>query len=467
MLQTRTISLPNGLPKRERLQSLVAISVALAMATLDTAITNTALPTIAGDIGSDGASAIWIINAYQLVMVATLLPLASLGEIVGHRRVHIAGSLLFTAASLACGLSWSLPTLVAARVLQGLGAAAIISVNTALIRFVYPARMLGRGVGLNALVAGLAFTAGPTVASAILSITTWHWLFLINVPAGFIAIGLSLRTLPDTGRASHGFDSIAALLCAGLFALVIFGLAAVADRSGWPVIAAEWVTAIACGYALLRREAGRSAPMLAVDLFRRPAFSLSALTSICTFATQGLAFVSLPFLLQDMMGYSAVETGFLMTPWSAVVAVMAPIAGRLSDRYSPGLLGGGGLLVLCGGMASLALLPQNSGVMEIMWRLVLCGAGFGFFQSPNLRALMGGAPPERSGGASGIVAAARLLGRSIGAALVALCFTASRDTGPELALWVGSGFAAVGSIVSFLRLFPMSRGQEDDAEPVT
>src|SRR5271155_2461133 len=281
MLQTPAIYLPNGSANRERLRALVAISVAVAMATLDTAITNTALPTIAGDIGSDGASAIWIIKAYQLVMVAALFPLGSLGEIVGHRRVYIAGLLLFTAASLACVLSWSLPTLVAARALQGLGAATIMSVSTALIRFIYPAWMLGRGVGLIALVTGLSFTVGPTVASAILSITTWQWLFLINVPAGLMAIGLSLRALPDTGRASHGFDSIAALLCAGFFALVIFGLAAVAHRSGWSVITAEWVTAIACGYALLRREAGRSAPMLAVDLFRRPAFSLSALTSIC------------------------------------------------------------------------------------------------------------------------------------------------------------------------------------------
>jgi MFS transporter, DHA2 family, multidrug resistance protein len=460
MLQAPAVYLPNGSPNRERLQALVAISVAVAMATIDTAVTNTALPTIAGDIGSDGASAIWIINAYQLVMVAALLPLASLGEIVGHRRVSIAGLFLFTAASLACGLSWSLPTLVAARALQGLGAATIMSVSMALIRVIYPARMLGRGVGLIALVTGLSFTVGPTIASAILSITTWQWLFLINVPAGLIAIGLSLRTLPDTGRASHGFDSIAALLCAGFFALVIFGLAAIAHRSGWPVIAAEWLTAIVCGYALLLREAGSSAPMLAVDLFRQPAIPLSALTSICTFATQGLAFVSLPFLLQDMMGHSQVETGFLMTPWPAVVALMAPVAGRLSDHYSPGLLGGGGLLVLCGGMASLALLPQNPGILEIMWRLVLCGAGFGFFQSPNLRALMGSAPPERSGGASGIIAAARLLGQSIGAALVALCFTASRDAGPELALWVGSGFAAVGSAVSFLRLFPISARSE-------
>jgi MFS family permease len=266
MFQTPAISPAGGLPNRERLQALVAISVAVAMATLDAAVTNTALPAIAGDVGSDGASAIWIINAYQLVMVAALLPLASLGEIAGHRRVYIAGLLLFTAASLACGLSWSLPTLVAARALQGLGAAAIMSVNTALIRFIYPAKMLGRGVGLNALVVALAFTIGPTVASAILSMTDWHWLFLINVPAGLIAIGLSLRTLPETGRASHRFDAPAAMLCAGFFALIIFGLAAITHGSGWPVIAAEWMTAIVCGYALLRREAGRSAPMLAVDL---------------------------------------------------------------------------------------------------------------------------------------------------------------------------------------------------------
>jgi DHA2 family multidrug resistance protein-like MFS transporter len=442
------------LPSRQRLQALIAISVAVAMATLDTAITNTALPTIAGDIGADDASAIWVVNAYQLVMVAALLPLASLGEILGHRRVYIAGLLLFTVTSLACGLAWSLPSLVAARALQGLGAAAIMSVNTALVRFVYPAKMLGRGLGFNALVVALAFTVGPTVASAVLSVTTWHWLFLINVPAGLIAIALALRVLPVTKGADRGFDVLAATLCAGFFALLILGLGAVAHRGSWLLIALEWTIAIACGAALLRRESGYRAPMLAVDLFRQPIFLLSAVTSVCSFAAQGLAFVALPFLLQNAMGHSAVETGFLMTPWPAVVGVMAPIAGRLSDRYSPGLLGTGGLVVLCGGMASLALLPRDPGIAQIIWRLVLCGFGFGFFQSPNLRALMASAPPERSGGASGIVATARLLGQSIGAALVALCLTASHDRGPELALWMGSGFAAIGSVVSVLRLVP-------------
>ena len=446
----------DGLPKPQRLQALLAILMAVAMATLDTAITNTALPTIAGDIGSNGAASIWVVNAYQLVMVAALLPLASLGEILGHRRVCIAGLLLFTATSLACGLAWSLPSLVAARALQGLGAAAIMSVNTALVRFVYPAKMLGRGLGLNALVVAIAFTVGPTVASGILSVTTWHWLFLINVPVGLIAIALALRALPVTQRAGRRFDAVAAVLSAGFFALLILGFGAVAHRGSWLLVATEWAIAAICGVALLRREAGYQAPLLAVDLFRQPIFLLSAVTSVCSFATQGLAFVSLPFLLQNVMGHSAVETGFLMTPWPAVVAVMAPIAGRLSDRYPPGLLGTGGLVVLCGGMASLALLPRDPGIIAITWRLVLCGFGFGFFQSPNLRALMGSAPPERSGGASGIVATARLLGQSSGAALVALCLTVSRDRGPELALWMGSGFAAIGSIVSVLRLAPAS-----------
>jgi DHA2 family multidrug resistance protein-like MFS transporter len=443
----------DGLPTRERVEALIAISVAVGMATLDTAITNTALPTIAHNIGADGASAIWVVSAYQIVMVASLLPLAALGEILGHRRVYIAGLIVFTVTSLGCGLAWSLPTLVGARALQGLGAAAIMSVNTALIRFVYPSKMLGRGLGINALVVGIAFTIGPTVASAILSVGSWNWLFLINVPAGLIASGLALRTLPLTDRAVHAFDPIAGVLCAGFFSLLVFGIGAVAHAESWPAVAAEFAGSAACGYALLRRQSGHPAPLLALDLFRLPAFSLSAATAVCSFATQGLAFVSLPFLLQDVLGHSAVETGLLMTPWPAVVALMAPIAGRLSDRYPPGLLGGVGLLVLSGGMASLATMPRDPHVLEIVWRMMVCGAGFGFFQSPNLRALMSSAPAERSGGASGIVATARLLGQSIGAALVALCLMlALGDTGPDLALWMGCIFAGLGCIVSFLRL---------------
>ena len=388
-------------------------------------------------------------------MVATLLPFAALGDLLGHRRVYGGGLVLFTVASLACGLAWSLPTLAAARAFQGLGAAAIMSVNAALIRFIYPPSRLGRGLGLNALVVAVAFTVGPTVASAILSVATWHWLFLINVPFGLGAMALSLRTLPATSGSGHGFDPLAALLCAVFFALLILGLGTVAHNGGIGPAALQWAGALVCGVLLLRRQAGHPAPLLAVDLFRRPVFALSSLTAICAFSTQGLAFVSLPFLLQNVLGHSQVATGFLITPWPALVALVALIAGRLSDHYPPGLLGGLGLLALALGMGALAWLagpgrnPSNAAI--VAW-LMLCGAGFGFFQSPNLRAIMGSAPPERSGGASGVVATSRLLGQTLGAALVALCFHVSLPGGPAIALWLGCGFALVGSLLSGLRL---------------
>ncbi len=446
---------PNeGLPHRARAPALISILAAVSVATLDISITGTALPTIAQNIGTSGASSIWAVNAYYLVVVAALLPLAALGEIVGHGRIFIAGLMLFTIGSLACGLAWSLPTLVVARALLGLGAAAIAAVTPALIRFVYPPQRLGRGLGLYALVVGVAFTVGPMVASAILSLASWPWLFLVNVPIGLVALGLSLRRLPATERMARPFDGVSAALCAGFFAMLLLGLGGVAHQVSWIAVVASWMAAAVCGFALLRREAGQPAPILAVDLFRQPIFSLSAATSVCAFTVQGLAFVVLPFHLQVALGYSQVETGLLITPWPAVLAFMALVAAPLADRHSPGLLGGAGLLVLGAGMASLALLPPDLGPADVVWRLALCGVGFGFFQSPNMKAIMSSAPAARSGGASGIVAASRLLGQSIGAALVALCLSLSQTQGAELALWAGCGVAILGSLTSFLRLLP-------------
>jgi len=173
---------------------------------------------------------------------------------------------------------------------------------------------------------------------------------------------------------------------------------------------------------------------------------------MCSFAAQGLAYVSLPFLFQGVLGRSAVETGLLLTPWPVMTALAAPVAGPLSDRYPPAILGGAGLAVLCAGLTSLALLPADPSVPDIVWRMALCGLGFGFFQSPNLRAIMSSAPPERSGGASGTVATSRLLGQSIGAALVALCFGLSGQQGPYLALALGAGFAGAACVASLSRL---------------
>lgn len=442
----------DGLPVERRRWAVLAIFTALALASLDTAIANIALPAMAVDLKVSPEQVIWVVNVYQIALVATLLPLGALGEIVGHQRIYLGGLVLFTIASLLCAVAWSLPSLLVARTLQGLGASGVMSVNIALVRFVYPSRVLGRGLGYNALVVATALTFGPTVASGILSVGNWPWLFAINVPFGLVAIGIGIATLPETPRAVHAFDFLGAMLAAVCLGLFITGIGSAAHKLSPVLVAVELTAALLLGIALARRHADHPAPMLPLDLFSRPMFALSAATAVCAFATQGLAFVSLPFYLEEVLHRSQVETGFLMTPWPLVVGFMAPIAGRLSDRHPVGALGGIGCVALGIGMTLLATLPDHPGTADIIWRMMVCGIGFGFYQAPNMRALMSSAPPHRSGSASGIVATARLTGQTTGAALAALCFALAGHEGATLALALGAGFAALGSVMSFLRL---------------
>jgi MFS transporter, DHA2 family, multidrug resistance protein len=442
----------DGLPAERRAWAAAAIFTALAMASLDTAIANIALPAIAAELHVGAADVIWVVNVYQIALVATLLPLAALGEIVGHHRIYLGGLLLFTLASLACACAWSLPSLLVARTLQGLGASGVMAVNTALVRVIYPGRLLGRGIGNNAMVVATAFTLGPTIASAILAIGPWSWLFAVNIPFGVVAMLIGLKTLPRTPRAAHAFDFPGAFLAAGCLGMFILGIGSAAHHAPPAIVATELAAAVMLGWVLTRRQADHPAPMLPIDLFRRPLFALSTATAICAFAVQGLAFVSLPFYFQDILGRSQVETGFFMTPWPLVVAVMAPIAGRLSDRYPAGILGSIGLAMLGVGMVLLAMLPLSPHVADIVWRMAICGCGFGFFQAPNMRALMTSAPADRGGSASGIVATARLTGQTTGAALAALCFGIAGREGATVALVVGAAFAALGCVMSSLRL---------------
>jgi DHA2 family multidrug resistance protein-like MFS transporter len=442
----------DGLSGARLLWAVATLVIAIAMASLDTSIANTALPTIAMDLNATPAASVWVVNAYQLALVVSLLPFASLGEIVGYRRVYTWGLVVFTLASLACALSWSLPTLTAARIVQGFGASGVMSVNTALIRFIYPSNRLGRGVGINALVVAVSTAIGPTVAAGILSVASWQWLFAVNGPLGVVALIMAVRVLPDTPRSGHRFDGASAALNAATFGLLIFGIGEGAHNASPWLTAAVLAFAVVFGVALVYRQLGLPAPMLPVDLYRRPMFALSSLTSFCSFTAQGLAFVALPFYFQSVLGMTAVQTGLLLTPWPVMTAVMAPIAGPLSDRFPPAILGGFGLAGFCAGLALIATLPGHPGTIGIVWRMMVCGAGFGFFQSPNLKAIMSSAPPERSGGASGIVATSRLVGQATGAALVAFCFGLSMHYGPSLALGVAAIFAGSGSVVSFSRL---------------
>ncbi|GAA4674226.1 hypothetical protein GCM10025794_21510 [Massilia kyonggiensis] len=305
----------DGLPAARRRWAMLALMTGVSMASLDTAIANTALPELARQLHAGAAASVWIVNIYQLAMVATLLPFAALGERVGYRRVATAGLALFTVASLLCALAWNLPLLVGARLLQGLGAAALMGVTTAMMRAIYPAHLQGQGFGLNALVVAVAFAVGPTLSSLILALASWPWLFAINVPIGAAACILARRVLPDNARGKHGFDAGAALCNVGAFGFLILLLGDAAHGLSPARLGLEAMATIACFALLLRRQRGHAAPILPTDLLARPLFALSALTAVCTFAVQSLAFVALPFHFEQVLGRSPVETGFLLTPW--------------------------------------------------------------------------------------------------------------------------------------------------------
>ncbi|MCY1642800.1 MFS transporter [Methylorubrum sp. SL192] len=444
----------DGLPLRERLLALCAMALAISMAVLDGAIVNVALPVIARDLDVPASEAIFVVSAYQIAVTAALLPLATLGEIWGYRRVYLAGLAVFTVASLACAVSPNLASLTAARVAQGLGAAGIMSVNIALVRFIYPSRLIGRGVGNVALIVAVASAAGPTVAAAILSVAAWPWLFLVNLPVGLVALAVGARTLPRTPRSARRFDLRSASLNALTVGLLIVGLDAFADPDTRGLAVAAIGASVGVGIVFVRTQIRLAAPLLPLDLLRIPAFALSMVASICSFAAQMIAYVALPFYFHDALGFSETRTGFLMTPWPLAIAAMSPFAGRLADRVPPGLLGSLGLVLLAFGMAALALLPEAPATFDIVWRLTLSGIGFGLFQSPNNKVIITSAPRERSGGASGMQASARLVGQSLGAAWVAMLFGLVPG-GPAgafaVTLWCAVALALAGALASGLR----------------
>jgi MFS transporter, DHA2 family, multidrug resistance protein len=441
----------DGLPIPRRYWSVVSIWLALTMAVLDGAIANVALPTIARELGASPAMSVWIINAYQLTITILLLPLAALGDRIGYKCIYIPGLALFTIGSVACALSPSLTLLIAARAFQGIGAACVMSMNAALVRATYPARMLGRGIGYNALVLSMSAAIGPTLAALILSIGSWPWLFMINLPIGIAALIVGRKSLPDPNGHGHPFDWPSAVLSALMMGCIVFGAEDFA-REGNRIALAVVFGGVGAGAALVWREWSAPNPLIPLDLLRIPIFTLSIGASIVSFAAQMLAYVTMPFLLQSVLGRSVVETGLLMTPWPIAVGIAAPIAGRLADRMSAGLLGGFGLAVFAVGLFLLSRLGTSPDNLDIGWRMAVCGLGFGFFQSPNNRTIVSAAPKPRSGAAGGMLATARLLGQTTGAVTVGVAFhLAGVRAGPELLL-ASSIAALIAAGISLLRL---------------
>jgi len=441
---------------------MAAIILGISLSVLDSTIVNLALPDITRDFGASASAAVWVVNANQLATLGLLLPCAHLGDRFGYKRVYLTGLLVFTLASLLCAVATSLPMLAGARAVQGLGAAGMMSVNSALVRLTFPSRMLGRAIALNSVVVATASVAGPTIAAVVLSVASWPWLFVVQLPFGVLVLVLGRRSLPaNLSNSAAALSPLDVALNMAMFVLLFLGADTLGVRRGGAADAQHWLLAsglllgaLAVGWFYLRRQRREATPLFPVDLLRIPVFALSMCTSVTAFAAQTLAFVCLPFLLLEGQGRSHLESGLLITAWPAAIVLSAPVAGRLIPRVAGGLLGGIGLATMAVGLALLALLPQQATALDLAWRLALCGIGFGLFQSPNNHTIVTSAPLARAGAASGMLGTARLTGQSLGAVLLGILFSVAgvHGGGVEIAFGLAAALAAGASVFSLLRV---------------
>ncbi len=441
----------DGLPLPKRRWAALAIWIAMAVSILDGSIANMALPTIAREMHQHAAAAIWVVNAYQIAIMMVLLTAAATGEFAGYRRVYLVGLAGFAFGSLLCVLAVDLTTLSLARFVQGLGAACIMGVNGALIRFTYPRAYLGRGIGYNTMIVATASAAGPSVATAVLAIASWRWLFAINLPLCLAAILIGRRCLPEGDLSGTPVDRRSGLLSAGMFAGLFLGASSLAHASPAWLTIGQFIIGAVCGWLLVRRSRHQDRPLIPLDLLSVPILRLSYAASACSFAAFMMLGVALPFFLQGVLHFDLLTTGLAITPLPLGVALSAPLAGRLVEHVPAGALGGAGLAIVAVALFFLADAHLGTSAWMIALGTGLGGVGYGMFQTPNNRTMLGVAPAGRSGSAGGMQATARLVGQIGGAVLVSWIFRAVGAT-TAVPLAAAGCLVVAGGAFSVLRL---------------
>ncbi|HZS77303.1 MAG TPA: MFS transporter [Ktedonobacteraceae bacterium] len=404
---------------------MAILAIGIFMATLDSSIVNISLPTIARYFGVPLNGAIeWVIIAYLLVIAGVLLTTGRLADMIGRKPIWVAGLIIFTGGSAICGASVALWMLIAARALQGLGGALIMAVSPAMLTGAFPASERGRALGLNAVIVALGVSVGPTLGGIITENFTWRWIFYVNVPIGIIGIVLSLRVLKEQVRSGKSrFDPAGAILLAiGLIALTM-GLS-FGQEWGWnsPLLIGTLVVSVVALVALYVVEHRVSDPVIDFSMLRDRVFLSANVSLVLNFLALFAVSFMLPFYLEELRGFTTEQSGLLLTPLPLTIAVIAPFSGALADRIGSRWLAASGLLIACIGLVFISQLNAQSSVFDIVWRLVLTGAGQAMFQSPNNSALMGAAPRGRQGVASGFLATGRVVGQSISVALAGAIF---------------------------------------------
>jgi EmrB/QacA subfamily drug resistance transporter len=442
---------------------LIAIGASTFMSALDTSVVNTVLPIINQSFGTDIATVEWVVTIYLLFVSGLLLSFGRLGDIRGHKSVFMIGFTIFITSSALCGWAPSIGTLIAFRGLQALGAAMLASNSPAILTKNFPASQRGQALGLQATMTYLGLTAAPSLGGWLTDLISWRAVFYINVPVGLAAFFLAWRFIPQDRQSENKekFDLPGGIVfLAGLIALLI-GLNQ-GHAWGWnsiPILGLLFSAGVFLGIFVFI-EWKSSNPMLDLNLFKSRVFSTSTFSALLNYIAVFSILLLLPFYLLQGRGFTPSQAGLILTIQPITMAVVAPIAGSISDRIGTRFPSMFGMLILSLGLFLLSRLGPSSNIFEIGIALGVVGLGTGTFISPNNSAIMGSAPRHRQGIAAGILATARSTGMVLGVGLAGAIFTTilSESTG-ELALFaatrasfiVAAILAAIGALILMVK----------------
>jgi EmrB/QacA subfamily drug resistance transporter len=441
------------------------------MSTLDSSIVNIALPTIRRELAA-GDSVEWVVLCYLLTTTSTLLIMGKLSDWVGRRQLYITGFSVFVLGSLFCGLAWNLWSLVAFRVLQGLGASMIYAIGPAIISDAFSPRERGQALGLMGSVVAAGSSAGPVIGGLLLGKFGWASIFFVNVPIGLLAIWRAWTILPKSPKVTgQRFD----LVGAGLFLLGVTTLLTGLDfapepRYGWndPLVIALLSVGAVLILFFLFWEMRVSEPMLRLGLFRIKPFTAAILAAFCGFVASGANLFVIPFFLQQLLGLNPERAGLVLLAGPLTLSIIAPLGGYLSSRVSTRWLSSTGLLITACGYFAFSFLDTSWEWTDVVWRSSLVSLGFGLFQSPNSSSALNAAPLTQRGIASSMIAFMRNLGFVVGIALAAAVwyslrnrFAVAHSVSPESAVaqllgmhyvyLTMTGLVLMGALISFTR----------------
>ncbi|HET6550519.1 MAG TPA: DHA2 family efflux MFS transporter permease subunit [Solirubrobacter sp.] len=455
-----------------RIWTFAIVSVALFMVVLDNLVVTTALPSIRTDLGGGLTALEWTVNAYTLTFAVLLLTGAALGDRFGRRRMFVGGLALFTLASAAAALAPSTGALIAARALQGAGAAIVTPLTLTLLATAFPPEKRGLAIGAWSGISGLGVALGPLVGGAVVDGISWHWIFWLNVPIGLVLAPLAARRLAESHGPADRLD-LPGLALGGLGLLgVVYGIVR-ASELGWTssTILGSLALGVAALVAFVVWELRAPAPMLPMRFFRSRAFAASNGVSLALyFGVFGSIFLLAQFF-QVTQGMSPLEAGLRTLPWTAMPMLVAPIAGVLSDRIGSRPLMATGLGLQAVAIAWLASVSTPTvAYSALVIPFVLAGTGMALVFAPTANAVLGAVRPEEAGQASGATNAIREVGGTLGVAVLASVFAAHGSyasptaftDGMTSAIWIGAAVLAVGAVVALL--VPGRRAQAAPAQ---